>query len=403
MGRGAGGAVRALALSLIAAASPASAQDEGSTLEVPIVYITQLEKQRIPLSLVEPILTDEGVAGARLGLADNNTTGRFLDHAYKLTEVVVPEDGDLLAAVGEVLAAGRRLILADLPSDKLIAVADRPGASEALIFNVRATDDELRNEACRPNVLHIMPSRAMLTDALAQYLVWKKWTRWFLLHGIGAGDLAYAEALRRAAKKFGIKIVEERVIEENAPSARTDTGHAQIQRQIPVLTQDAPDYDVLVVADESDVFGEYLPYRTWDPRPIAGTQGLIPTPWHRTQEQWGATQIQRRFHRFAGRYMGVRDYTNWVAVRGIGEAVTRIASADAARIKDYLFSPEFKLAAFKGEPLTFRDWNAQLRQPILLAAPRTLVSVSPQAGFLHRTSLLDTLGYDRPESRCKLE
>jgi ABC transporter substrate binding protein (PQQ-dependent alcohol dehydrogenase system) len=73
----------------------------------------------------------------------------------------------------------------------------------------------------------------------------------------------------------------------------------QIQNQIPVLTQGAPEHDVLVVADESDVFGEYLPYRTWDARPVAGTAGLVATAWSRVHEQWGGTQVQRRFEKFS--------------------------------------------------------------------------------------------------------
>ena len=61
------------------------------------------------------------------------------------------------------------------------------------------------------------------------------------------------------------------------------------------------------------------------------------------------------------------------------------------------------VAAFKGQKLTLRDWNLQLRQPILLGDGRTIASVSPQEGFLHQVSELDTLGFDRPETKCKLK
>jgi hypothetical protein len=44
-----------------------------------------------------------------------------------------------------------------------------------------------------------------------------------------------------------------------------------------------------------------------------------------------------------------------------------------------------------------------MRQPILLAEARTLVSVSPQEGFLHEVSTLDTMGYDRPDTTCKFQ
>lgn len=43
--------------------------------------------------------------------------------------------------------------------------------------------------------------------------------------------------------------------------------------------------DVLIVADEIGEFGEYLMYRTWEPRLIAGTQGPMPTTWDRAHER----------------------------------------------------------------------------------------------------------------------
>ncbi|MDJ0943018.1 MAG: ABC transporter substrate-binding protein [Kiloniellales bacterium] len=380
---------------------PAAALAAG--LDVAVVYLTKQEKQKLPLSLLDPILEDDGVWGARLGLQDNQTTGRFLKHDYRLIEVVVPEDGDPAEAFRSQAATGARLFLADLRAADLASVAALPEAAEALIFNVRSPDDALRNEGCRANVFHIIPSRSMRTDALAQYLIWKKWNKWLVLYGKTDGDRAFFAALQRSAKKFNAKVVEERLVEEDAPSARTDSGHAQIQKQIPVLSQGAPDHDVVVVADEGDAFGEYLPYRTWDARPVAGTQGLIPTAWHRSHEQWGGTQIQRRLRKIAGRDMTVRDYANWAAMRAIGEAVTRTNAAAPGTIRDHLLGDKFKLAAFKGTPLTFRRWNQQLRQPVLLAAPRSLVSVSPQKEFLHQRTPLDTLGYDEPESGCKLQ
>ena len=380
----------------------AAAQVVKAPLQVPIVYITKMETELPPLSLVEPIITNKGLVGARKGMQDNSTTGRLLKQDYRLIETLVAEDGDLIAAFEAQLAAGRRLFVADLHADQLLALAILPGAKDALIFNIRAQDDRLRIKDCLANVMHIIPSRAMKADALAQYFAWKKWRNWFLVRGRREGDKAYADALRRAAKRFGVKIVEERVFEGEATARRSDSGHVQIQRQMPVFTQGANDHDVLVIADESDIFGEYLPYRTWDPRPVAGTQGLIATAWHRSHEQWAGTQMQRRFHKFAGRVMVERDYAAWVAVRSIGEAVTRIGTAQATAVKAFLMSDRFKLAAFKGVGLTFRKWNQQLRQPVLLAAPRALVSVSPQPGFLHRLTPLDTLGYDEPESECRL-
>ena len=382
------------------AAMPAQAQD--SKLAVRIVYITQVEPPIEPLSLVEPILTDAGLAGARQALAENATTGQFLGHEYELIEVIVPEDGDLVGAFEAALGDDAQLFIADLRAEQLLELAPLADAAGALLFNARAQDDHLRSDACHASVLHTAPSRAMLADALAQYLVWKRWQRWFLVHGSHPEDRAYAAALERAATRFGATIVETREYEDTGGARRTDTGHVLVQRQMPVFTQDAPEHDVVVVADESEVFGDYMPYRTWDPRPVAGTSGLVATSWSRVQEQWGGTQLQRRFESSAGRPMTDRDYNAWVAVRAIGEAVTRTGSNAPRALHAYLLSDAFQLAAFKGQALTFRAWNQQIRTPVILVTPRVLVSVSPQEQFLHQRTPLDTLGYDEPDSRCRL-
>ncbi len=242
----------------------------------------------------------------------------------------------------------------------------------------------------------------MLADALAQYLVWKQWRRWFLIVGSHSEDRLYGDALRRSAKRFGARIVQEKVFEDTGGARRTDSGIAQIQRQLPVFTQGAAGYDVLVAADESEVFAAYLPYRTWDPRPVAGSSGLIPTTWDASHDQWGAVQMQNRFMKMFGRRMTARDMQAWSAVRMIGEAASRTRSFDPRTLLDFLRGPDFALAAFKGQRLTLRDWNLQLRQPILLSDGRMVVSVSPQEGFLHQVSELDTLGMDRPETKCRL-
>ena len=272
-----------------------------------------------------------------------------------------------------------------------------------LFFNAGATDDRLREEDCRANVIHVAPTRSMLADGLAQYLVWKTWRKWFFVVGSHAKDKLWGDALKRSATRFGAKIVDERTFADTGGARQTDSGIALIQRQIPSFTQDAADYDVLVTADESEVFAAYFPYRTYAPRPVAGSAGLVPTSWDPSMEQWGATQLQNRFMKKFSRRMTALDMQAWSAARMIGEAVTHTNSDDVQAIRAYLLSPDFALAAFKGQKLTLRPWNLQLRQPILLSDGRNITSISPQEGFLHQVSELDTLGYDQPETKCALK
>ena len=280
---------------------------------------------------------------------------------------------------------------------------DSVNGQDVLLFNVRAEDEELRQEECRANVLHTAPDRYMLADALAQYLVWKRWQRWFVVKGVFPEDLAYLEAIERAAKRFGGTIVEEREYKETPGARRSDSGEQQIQQQMPVFTQGAPAYDVVVVADEKEVFGPYLPFRTWDPRPVAGTAGLKAMSWHPAHEQWGATQMQNRFQRLANRFMWPVDYQAWIAVRAIGEGTTRTRTADFAPANALIRSKDLNLAAFKGQKVTFRSWDGQLRQPIIVTGPDLPVSISPQEGFLHEKAEVDTLGVDEPETKCKFK
>ncbi len=361
--------------------------------EIKIAYLTQ--KQQVPaaLSNLAPFIEDKGLQGALLGLKDNNTTGQFTQQNYFLEQVIVPIGGDVKQAFSQILKQGIQLVIVNLPAQQLVEL-HQLNNNQALLFDVATRTDAFRKNQCLADVLHILPSRAMRADALAQYMLKKRWNRWFLVIGNTAEDALYAQAIKRSAKRFGMKIVAEKKWLHTYDARRT------AQSDIPVFTQ-VDDYDVLVVADEQGLFGEYISYRTWLPRLVIGTQGLIATAWHPAHEQWGAVQIQNRFKALAERQMQEQDYAAYLAIRAIGEAVTRIKAVGAATIKAYLLSERFKLQGYKGRPLSFRDWNGQLRQPVLLAAPTSLVTAPPLEGFLHPQNELDTLGYDRSETQCQ--
>ena len=366
------------------------------------VGVLRQEHSRETLSILDIPAPDDALAGALLGAIDNNTTGKFTGQSFDVIDEKIASPGDAPAALGRLTSAGVALILIDLPPDVLLAASDSL-KDTALLFNISAPDERLREEDCRANVIHVAPSRAMLADGLAQYLVWKKWPRWLMVKGSHPEDELLAQAYRRAAKKFGAKIVEERVYEDLGAGRRSDSGHTQTQRQMPAFTQNTAAHDVLLAVDENEVFGGYLPYRTWDPRPVMGSAGLFPTNWDQGHEQWGAHQLQNRFRQNYRRGMNARDNAAWLAMRMIGEAATRTQSGAPETLRAFIRSPEFSIAAFKGVRLTLRPWSQQLRQPILLSDGRMTVSVSPQEGFLHQVTELDTLGLDQPETKCRLK
>ncbi|MBY4675858.1 ABC transporter substrate-binding protein [Marinobacterium sp. CAU 1594] len=379
--------ITALLLSSVAARA-------SEPLQIEIGYLHYQPERPPALSNILPEPADSGLRGAELAIDDSNTTGRFLKQSYRLQTVRADSPDEVLAGARQLQQQGVELFVANLPAAELLRLSAALGP-QALIFNAGSQDDSLRRQSCPTNVLHTAPSRAMLTDALGQWLKARRFERWLLLVGNQPEDQRYAEALERAAQRFGARIVARKAWSFDTDLRRT------AQKELPLFTR-TDDYDVVLVADERGDFGEYVLYNSWLPRPVAGTQGLTPVAWHRVVEQWGAAQLQSRFDEMAGRWMTGTDYAAWAAVRSIAEAAIQTGANDAATLEHHIRSDRFQLAGFKGRKLSYRRWNGQLRQPIPLVHPRALVSQSPQEGFLHPVTELDTLGFDQPEVHCKL-
>jgi ABC transporter substrate binding protein (PQQ-dependent alcohol dehydrogenase system) len=379
-------------LAIACAAGVATASQAAEPLQVRIGYLGYRPDPGPLLSNVIPEPTDAGQRGAELAIIDSNSTGAFLNQRYSLTTATVDTPDALLAAAQAQHAQGLRLFVVNAPAASLRQLS--AALPDSLLFNAGSPDDSLRSTDCLGNVLHTLPSRAMLADALAQFLVVRKWQKALLIVGPTEDDQAYAAALRRAAKRFGVRLVAEKAWRFDNDQRRS------AQADMPLFTQTA-EYDVVLVADERGDFGEYVPYQTWYPRPVAGTQGLTPTGWHKTVETYGAAQLQKRFEALAGRWMNDRDFAAWMAVRSVASAVSKLRQVEPMAIRDLEISEQLPLDGFKGRKLSYRAWNGQLRQPIPIVQPRALVSTSPQEGFLHPTNEMDSLGYDKPEVTCR--
>jgi ABC transporter substrate binding protein (PQQ-dependent alcohol dehydrogenase system) len=384
-----------LALFAAAASVLSGAGSHAQTADVHVIigYLERIVPPPPVLSNLDPVPEDEGIQGVRLGIADNATTGKFLGQSYELIEANA-EDDDAFLAAGAALLKQTPFLIVDAPAEQLLALSRLPEAEQAILFNISAADTSLRSGECSANILHTIPSRAMLADALSQFAVKKRWTRWAMISGDRPSDQSFAEALRNSASKFRLELVGEKTWKFDADMRRSAGS------EVPLFTQDFPDHDLLVIADEANDFGRYVLYNTWLPRPAGGSEGITPSGWSASVEEFGAAQLQSRFREMASRDMRAVDYAGWLAVRAIGEAVTRTGKAEAGALRDYLLSDEFQLAGFKGRPLTFRKWNGQMRQPVPLTHPHAVVMQTPVEGFLHKRNELDTLGLDYRESGC---
>jgi len=375
---------------------------------VPIGYLREIPDHPRPASRMDIEPDNAGSAGAKMAIDENNAGGQFTGDLYSLDTKTVASPDAAIEALQNFYESGHHFIVVDGSADTLLKLSDWAKGKDLLLFNVRATDVSLRQENCRANVMHVVPDRYMLADALAQYLVTQKWTNWLLVNGSTPADLAYVEAIRRAAQRFGANIVDQREYKDVSGGRRDDVGVIPPGKQASADSNFAagPDYQVIIVADEDQLFGPYMPYRAGgEPRPVAGTTGLVATTWSPGHEKWGATQANNHFQKDYKRLMLPIDYQAYVAARTVGEAVTRNHGAPFDTVAAFVHGKDLQLAPFKGIKQQYRPWDGQFRQPILIATDKVPVSMSPQRGFPHASHPdveMDTLGIDEPESKCKM-
>lgn len=334
--------------------------------------------------------------GARLAVKDSRILGRALGLSFDLVEKTITGADDAVAAVQQIEAEVKpAAILLDLPLEDVVTIGLALREEPVILMNVRQTSDGLRGVDCSPALFHTIPSDAMLMDALAQYLYSQNWTKVLMLVGEAADDTVLASAFQTAAKKFGLRIVDvRRFVLGNNPRQRS-------QNNIRLLTEGA-DHDVIFLADIVGEFGRYVPYGTHEPRLVVGSEGLVADAWHWTWERNGGPQLNQRFHRMTGRHMSGLDLAAWAAVKAVVEAIRHARATDMAQLRAALTADDLDLDTYRGFPGTFRAWDHQLRQPILLHTYDAVIASAPIEGFLHRTNNLDTLGVDQPETRCQL-
>ncbi|WP_084387731.1 ABC transporter substrate-binding protein [Grimontia marina] len=366
--------------------SYASVQVDIGVLRVPVETSTA-----VPEYLAEP--ENNGEAGVELAVSDANGTGKFLGQNYTFRA----ETNDDITALNTTAKAwydeGVRYFLVDLDTP-FLQVLRKALPDDALLFNIGNQDDALRRSVCLPNILHTALSYTMRADALGQWMRARRLNDVFLVSGTTAEDNAFLTATKQTLKKFNQKIIEEKVWNFDTDLRRTASA------ELPLFTQ-ARDYDLVWVIDESNLFGQHLPYNTWLPRPVVGTHGLRADGWHYVIEQWGSIQLQNRFTKQFDRPMTAKDYAGWVAVRSINEAVTVLNKGDIETVLPFIMSEKFQLAAYKGRKLTYRPWNGQLRQTVPLFDSQALVASAPFEGFLHPRNELDSLGIDEAQSQCR--
>jgi ABC transporter substrate binding protein (PQQ-dependent alcohol dehydrogenase system) len=387
-----------LALTLCSPFTTASAQDGMEKL--PIGYLELANDPRYFVARMDAQYPAQPwgrpYPGAVVALEESAFHGMAAGDEFELRREIAQTPQDLRSALQKMIKDGVQLFLLDLPSEQVATLAEAAQDQNVLLFNVTALSDGLRQQQCQPNLFHLAPSRTMLTDALAQYLIFKKWRSVLVLKGPRPADEDYFQAFQRSARRYGLQV--EAVKNFVLGTDPRERG----QNNVALLTAGS-DADVIMVIDSDGEFARAVPYQTQQPQLVVGAAGLVPDWWHWAWRRHGAPQLNDRFIRATGRLMTGYDWSSWMAVKAIAEAVLRTQSSKLERLRAHLTSEELVLDGFKGYQLNFRPWNNQLRQPIFLATYDWVVARAPLEGFLHQTNNLETLGLDETENECDFD
>ena len=133
--------------------------------------------------------------------------------------------------------------------------------------------------------------------------------------------------------------------------------------------------------------------------------------WHPSLERFGAGQLGERFLARFGRPMDSPAWQGWFAAKVLGEASLRARATDPAALRDWLERTDARVDGHKGQALSFRAWDHQLRQPlyrIAAAAPGPEAAPTPVEVPRARPDeriesrvLLDRLGGGAGETACR--
>ena len=300
----------ALAALALAPTVPSRADDAPAVVPIRIVYLS-----RDGDAAYAEVASDDGVfrppppqpvSGAELAVRDTRAIAHALGLTIALDKDVLDPDADIAAEARKLAGSGAAAIVADVPEADLVALVDALPPQAVPVFNIRHPADALRQTFCGTSVFHVVPSTAMLTDALAQFIVRKNWKRVLILAGPLPPDKRLADGFAASAKKFGARIIDTKAFAfGNDPRRRDESNVA--------LMTASEDYDVLFLADTLQDFGRFVPFQQSKPRPVIGTEGLQASAWDALAERYGAPQVNHRFERAAHRPMTDGDWAAWVA------------------------------------------------------------------------------------------
>jgi ABC-type branched-subunit amino acid transport system substrate-binding protein len=328
--------------------------------------------------------------GAALGVEDANALATLFGKRLKLQTETAGEGAALQA--GRALSRAGALAIVGGAGPAMGEALEALAADGTVVLNVGAPDDRLRGERCDRHAFHVFPSIAMYVDALALVLIERRQLmRWALAtDGSPRGAEIEAAARRSVARRNGTVIsdgsaADVLLLAMQDSSVRAAVARATGQGRAADRIAGVGDAGLHLLADQP--------------------AGLWSVAWHHDLERFSGRELNSRFRRRQNAAMVGVSWAAWAALKLIGEGAVRGGASDGPALINFLESaPPFD--GHKGDALTFRKWDHQLRQPLYVIGPRKReASGAPSDPFTviadTGTANLDALGTPMAESRCR--
>jgi ABC-type branched-subunit amino acid transport system substrate-binding protein len=137
--------------------------------------------------------------------------------------------------------------------------------------------------------------------------------------------------------------------------------------------------------------------------------GARAVAWDPSLARFGADTLNERFRARFNTPMTAEAWLGWLAVKVLWESSLRARSTDAKMLMQYMARDGTQFDGHKGRPLSFRQWDHQLRQPIYIVGQdergsTKVIAELPAAGPPEEASrdALDRLGTPASRSICRM-
>ena len=362
------------------------------------------------------------VTGAELAAEEANYVAGAFGKVVRVLAEKASSPDEAERQVSKLVRQGKvRAILGGGDDPLCLAIQEATTRQGVVYLNTMSASEVLRGARCSGLTFHVEGSRAMYADAIGQWLVRRaKQPLWAFLTADTEAGGEMERLAERALRRQGGTAVAREVVPASARDYRAAI--ARVAKAGPdalIINLTGP--PLLTALAQFTELG--LPVQVagtamqatefWQAEP-AKLAGVWPALWFYGLVRYSGRELNKRLAAALDHPAESHAWASYLAVKAVWEAVLRSGAEDTAGLVSFLEKGE-GVDGHKGQPLTFRPWDHQLRQPLAVlrcqvpAADKNrwdifeLLGDVPLRGTPGKDldEILDSLGLSEAESTCR--